>query len=75
MDSKIGKVLYLLYAASGSRKSEVLELTKDSIDFQKRMIIPSGQSGVTRNCFVSFYNREAERALNEIDRRRQPFQR
>jgi len=48
MDSKIGKVLFLFYASSGLRKSEVLGLTKDSIDFEKRMIVPSGHSGVIK---------------------------
>jgi integrase len=67
IDSEIGKVLFLLYASSGLRKNEVLRITKDSIDFEKRMIIPSGHFGTTKNSYVSFYNRETERALNEIE--------
>jgi integrase len=49
MDSKIGKVLFLLYASSGLRKSEILGPTKDDIDFGKRMIYPSGHNGVTKS--------------------------
>jgi integrase len=67
MDSKIGKGLFLLYASSGLRKSEVLELTKDSIDFRKRMIIPSGHSGITKSSYVSFYNGETENALSKLE--------
>lgn len=51
MDSKIGKVLFFLYASSGLRKSEILGLTKDDIDFEKRMIVPSGHNGVTKSSY------------------------
>ncbi len=67
LDSKLGVVLFLLYASSGLRKSEILGLTKDSVDFEKRMMIPSGHSGVTKNSYVSFYNGETEQALNKIE--------
>ena len=67
IDSELGEALFLFYASSGLRKSEVLGLTKDSIDFEKRMIIPSGHSGVTKNSYVSFYNRETEQALKKIE--------
>ena len=67
IDSELGEALFLFYASSGLRKSEVLGLTKDSIDFEKRMIIPSGHSGVTKSSYVSFYNRETEQALSKIE--------
>jgi integrase len=67
IDSNIGRVLFLFYASSGLRKNEVLRLTKDSIDFEKRMIVPSIHFGVTKNSYVSFYNRETEQALNKIE--------
>ena len=66
MDSELGKVLFLFYASSGLRKNEILGLTEDNIDFEKRMIVPSGHSGVTKNSYVSFYNREAEEALSNF---------
>jgi len=65
--SELGEALFLFYASSGLRKSEVLGLTKDSINFEKRMIIPSGHSGVTKSSYVSFYNKETEHALNKIE--------
>ena len=67
LDSELGKVLFLFYASSGLRKSEILGLTKDSINFEKRMIIPSGHSGVTKSSYVSFYNQETEQALRKIE--------
>jgi len=67
IDSKLGEALFLFYASSGLRKSEVLGLTKNSIDFEKRMIIPAGHSGGTKSSYVSFYNIETEQALNKIE--------
>jgi len=67
LDSETGEALFLFYASSGLRKSEILELTKDSIDFEKRMLVPSGHSGVTKSSYVSFYNRETEKALKRIE--------
>ena len=67
IDSELGQVLFLFYASSGLRKNEVLGLTKDSIDFVKRMIIPFGHSGVTKSSYASFYNKETEQALNKIE--------
>ena len=67
IDTEFGKTLFLVYASSGLRRNEVLGLTKESIDFEKRVIIPSGHSGVTKNSYVSFYNWETEQALNKIE--------
>jgi len=67
IDTKIGRALFLFYASSGLRKNEVLWLNKDCIDFEKRMIVPTGHSGVTKTSYVSFYNRETEQALNTIE--------
>ena len=46
---------------------EVLGLTKESIDFAKRMMVPSGQNRVRKSSYVSFYNSEAQEALNKIE--------
>ncbi len=59
------KALFLLYATSGLRRQEILSLTSDYIDFEKRMITPNNQSGETKKSWCSFYNEEAEEALNE----------
>jgi integrase len=59
------KALFLLYATSGLRRQEILSLTPDDIDFGKRMITPSNHLGETKKSWCSFYNKEAEEALNE----------
>ena len=60
------KALFLFYATSGHRRSEILGLNVDDIDFEKQMIIPSNShKGSTKNSWVSFYNDEAKNVLNE----------
>jgi len=58
------KTLFLLYATSGLRRQEILSLTADDIDFKKRIITPSNHLGETKKSWCSFYNEEAEKALN-----------
>ena len=58
------RALFLLYATSGLRRQEVLDLTFDDIDLDKRMLIPSHNSR-TKHSYISFYNEEAERELKE----------
>jgi integrase len=67
INSNVGKALFLVYASSGLRKNEVLGLTKDNIDFEKRMIVPTGHNGITKNSYVSFYNSETEQVLNKFE--------
>jgi len=55
----------MMYASSGLRKAEILSLTLDNIDFEKRMITPNNHTGNTKKSWVSFYNEEAEEVLNE----------
>jgi hypothetical protein len=43
-----------------------LGLTEANIDFEKRMIMPNGHSGVNKNSYTSFYNWEAEEVLNNF---------
>ena len=59
------KALFLLYATSGLRRQEILSLTPEDIDFGKRTITPNNHLGETKKSWCSFYNEEAERALNE----------
>jgi integrase/recombinase XerD len=59
------KALFLLYATSGLRREEILTLRFEDVDFEKRMITPNNHSGETKKSWVSFYNEEAEAALNE----------
>jgi len=59
------KALFMLYATSGLRREEILVLEPEDVDFDKRMITPHNHSGGTKKSWVSFYNEEAELALNE----------
>ncbi len=68
LSSEFAKALFLFYASSGLRKGEVLSLSVEDIDFKKRMIIPNNHYGVTKSSYVSFFNGEAEEALNKLDR-------
>ncbi|MBN1358523.1 tyrosine-type recombinase/integrase [Candidatus Bathyarchaeota archaeon] len=59
------KALFLLYATSGLRRQEILSLKPEDVDFEKRMITPNNHLGETKKSWCSFYNEEAEEALNE----------
>ena len=59
--------MFLFYASSGLRKGEVLSLTLDDVDFKKRMVIPKCHDGASKHSYVSFYNKETEKALNKLD--------
>ena len=57
------KALFLLYASSGLRSSEVLSLKLENIDFKKHMITPQNHEGRSKHAWISFFNEEAEQAL------------
>jgi integrase len=59
------KALFLLYATTGLRRQEILSLKPEDIDFKKRMITPNNHLGETKKSWCSFYNEEAEQALNQ----------
>jgi len=61
----IARALFLMYAATGLRKMELLSLRKDDIDWEKRTIVPRSHSGETKRSWATFFNEEAEQALNE----------
>ena len=67
LDSKFAEALFLFYASSGLRKGEVLGLTVDDVDFEKRMIVHNCHAGGNKRSYVSFYNRETAEALKRID--------
>ena len=58
------KTMFLLYASSGLRRQELLDLTFDAIDFEKRMLVP-GHSSRTKTSYISFYNEEAEKVFKQ----------
>jgi integrase len=59
----IAKALFLMYAATGLRKMELLSLRKDDVDWEKRMVVPRSHSGETKRSWATFFNGEAEQAL------------
>ncbi|KXA94084.1 hypothetical protein AKJ38_01995 [candidate division MSBL1 archaeon SCGC-AAA259I14] len=65
------RAIFLFYASSGLRTSEVLNLTMEDVDFEKRMLIPKNRSR-TKKSYVSFYNSESEEALDKFLPQRKP---
>jgi integrase/recombinase XerD len=61
----LAKAIFLIYATTGLRRKEVVNLKIGDIDFDKRMIIPKGSSSRTKTTWITFYNGEAENALKE----------
>jgi len=55
------KLLFLLFASSGLRRSEILSLTIADLDLENRAIVPRNhETGKTKNSWISFYNLETE---------------
>ncbi len=67
IDSDLGRAMFLFYASTGLRRSEVLGLSVEEIDFKKRMVVPDCHNGISKHSYISFFNKEAEEALTRID--------
>ena len=52
------KALFLLYASSGLRRMEALNLSIEDINFQNKMIKPKAHSEDTKKAWLSFFNEE-----------------
>jgi len=65
LESDRDKALFLLYASSGLRASELLNLEMVNIDFEQRMLKPSNAPNKTKHAWMTFYNDEAEKALKK----------
>jgi integrase len=66
LESTRDKLLFLLYATSGLRKTEILSLRLKDIDLNNNMIIPNNHNGSrTKRSYVSFFNEEARELLLE----------
>jgi len=63
LDTIKEKALFLIFATSGLRKSEVLSLTFKDVDFSQRMLFPKIHYGLSKRSWISFYNEEAEEDL------------
>ena len=61
----IARALFLMYAATGLRRMELLSLRKGDVDWERRMIVPQNHAGETKRSWVTFFNEEAEEALGE----------
>jgi integrase len=59
------KALFLFTATTGLRKSEILELTKDKVDFKTRAVIAQHFTRVKRSG-ITFYSDETEIWLNKM---------
>jgi intergrase/recombinase len=57
------KALYLFTLSTGLRRSEIMGLTKDKIDFKLRSVVPLHFTRVKRSG-ITFYNAETEECLN-----------
>ena len=57
--------LFLLYATSGLRKSEILWIKLKDLDLNRRMLIPDVHSGNTKKSWIGFFNEEAKEVLVE----------
>jgi len=64
IDDAMERALFLMFASSGLRRQELLDLKMGGIDLKKRMLMPKAE-GDTKHTWVSFYNPEAEAALRE----------
>jgi site-specific recombinase XerD len=65
LESTRDKALFLVYASSGLRNSEVVNLEMCDIDFKKRMMMPQKKENKSKHVWISFYNEETEKVLNE----------
>jgi len=57
--------IFMTFATSGLRHGELFSLTVQDVNFQKRMIIPNNHKGTTKKSWITFYNEETEKILNE----------
>ncbi len=69
IDNLRDKTVFLFFATSGLRREELLNITFDEVDLQKRMLSPRS-NGTTKLTWISFYNSEAEGLLSEYLQKR-----
>ncbi|MBI2937060.1 MAG: tyrosine-type recombinase/integrase [Thaumarchaeota archaeon] len=71
LDNARDKALFLLYATTGLRKEEIRCLKMSELNRENRMIVTGYHRGSTKRAWITFYNSEAEEALNEYLRGRE----
>ncbi len=62
LEDELERALFLIYASSGKRRSEILDLLMRQIDLEGRTIMPTKISA-TKRTWYSFFNQEAQDAL------------
>lgn len=69
------RAAFMLFATSGLRRHELLELTPAQIDFEKRMILPGRDLGgeTTKFQWITFFNYEAKEVLIELLAEKSPL--
>jgi len=67
LDNLRDKTVFLLYATTGLRRTELLTLTIDEVDIENRTIIPRNahETGNTKNCWVGVFNNETQNYLRQ----------
>jgi len=65
------RTIFLMYATSGLRSAELVELIMEDINEDMRMLVPDKQSEVKKT-WASFYNEEAEAAFEAFKPHRDP---
>jgi len=65
LESIRDKALFLMYASTGLRASEVSSLKLSEVNFQKRMVKPEHNKSRTKRTWISFFNCEAAKLLKQ----------
>lgn len=66
------RALFLFYASSGRRRSEILELRLEDVDFERQMLSPLDRESKTKRTWFSFFNEEAHEAYRKYRRQTRP---
>jgi len=65
--------VFLMFATSGLRKSELLSLRIEDVDLENRLIIPNGhETASTKNTWATCFNVEAQTYLKNYLESREP---
>jgi len=63
LNKPMAKTMFLIYATTGLRRNEVLNLKPENIHPDIHMITPQSTNSTTKHTWISFYNDEAEAML------------
>ena len=66
LQEPMARCMVLMYATTGLRRDELLNLKRRNIDPGMRMIIPEKNGSRTKRTYVTFYNEEAAEILEKL---------